>query len=47
MSYAGAMALQQSVYAALLADTAVMDLSGGAIFDALPPGAVPGLYVSL
>ncbi len=47
MSYAGAMALQQSVYAALLADTTVMDLSGGAIFDALPPGSVPGLYVSL
>ena len=47
MSYGAALALQQAVYAALRADTAVMDLSGGAIFDAVPPGAVPGLHVSL
>jgi hypothetical protein len=47
MSYGSAMALQEAVYAALRADTVVMDLSGGAVFDAVPPGAVPGLHVSL
>lgn len=47
MSYGSAMALQEAVYAALGADAAVMDLSAGAIFDALPGGSVPGLHVSL
>jgi hypothetical protein len=47
MSYGSATALQEAVYAALQGDAVVWSLSGGAIFDALPPGAVPGLYVSL
>ena len=47
MSYGGAAALQAAVYAALLADPAVASLSGGAVHDALPPGPVPPLYVSL
>jgi hypothetical protein len=47
MSYGSAMALQEAVYAALRADSVVMDLSDGAVFDAVPPGAVPGLFVSL
>jgi hypothetical protein len=47
MSYASAAALQSAVYAALLGDPTVAALSGGAVYDAVPPGAVPGLYVSL
>jgi hypothetical protein len=47
MSYGSAMALQEAVYAALQGDAVVAGLSGGAVFDAVPPGAVPGLYVSL
>jgi hypothetical protein len=47
MSYASAAALQAAVYAALQDDPTVAALSGGAIYDAIPPGAVPGLYVSL
>lgn len=47
MSYGSTLALQEAVYAALQADATVMALSGGAIFDAAPPGAVPDLYLSL
>lgn len=47
MSYASAAALQAAVYAALQDDPHVASLSGGAIYDAIPAGAVPGLYVSL
>lgn len=47
MSYGSTAALQQAVYAALTGDAEVQTLSGGAIYDALPPGPVPGLYVSL
>lgn len=47
MSYGMTAALQQAVFAALSADAQVGALSGGAIFDALPPGPVPDLYVSL
>jgi hypothetical protein len=47
MSYASAAALQEAVFAALTADASVAALSGGAVFDAMPPGAVPSLYVSL
>ena len=47
MSYASAAALQAAVYAALLADPAVASLSGGAVHDALPPGPLPQLYVTL
>lgn len=47
MSYAATAALQEAVYAALTMDSAVNMLTDGAIYDALPPGPVPALYVSL
>lgn len=47
MSYASAAALQAAIYAALQGDPTVAALSGGAIYDAVPPGPVPELYVSL
>lgn len=47
MSYAITAALQQAVYARLTGDTDVVALSNGAIYDALPPGPVPDLYVTL
>jgi hypothetical protein len=47
MSYAMAAALQAAVYGALSADPEVAALSRGAIYDALPPGPVPALYVAL
>lgn len=47
MSYGMSAALQAAVYGALTADAAVVALSGGAVFDALPPGPVPPLYVTL
>lgn len=45
MSYAVAAALQAAVYAALGADPALAALVGGAIYDALPPGAGTGTFV--
>ncbi|MBF9044834.1 DUF3168 domain-containing protein [Rhodobacterales bacterium HKCCE4037] len=47
MSYAATAALQSAVYTALVGDTQVSTLTGGAIFDALPPGPVPAIYVRL
>ncbi len=47
MSYGMTAALQAAVYGALREDTVVAALSGGAVFDALPPGPVPALYVAL
>jgi len=47
MSYAATAALQSAVYTALSTDTQVALLSDGAIYDALPPGPVPAMYVSL
>ncbi|MBY4891457.1 DUF3168 domain-containing protein [Rhodobacteraceae bacterium N5(2021)] len=47
MSYAATAALQEAVYAKLTSDAAVDTLTGGAIYDALPPGPVPTIYVSL
>lgn len=47
MSYAASAALQEAVFARLTMDSAVTMLSDGAIFDALPPGPVPSVYVSL
>lgn len=47
MSYAGATALQSALYAQLSQDTALDALVGGAIYDAIPAGPVPGLYVML
>lgn len=47
MSYALSSALQAAVFQKLIADIAVTDLVGTAIFDALPAGNVPPLYVAI
>lgn len=47
MSYAGAAALQAAVYQRLRASSELDTLIGDAIYDAAPPGAVTGTYVSL
>lgn len=47
MSYLLSGALQTAVYQALTADATLMGLVGGAVYDALPAGAVPELYVML
>ena len=47
MSYGVSSALQTAVYQHLMGDAALTDLVGTAIFDALPAGKIPGLYVTL
>ncbi|QBF32271.1 DUF3168 domain-containing protein [Thalassococcus sp. S3] len=47
MSYAMSQALQEAVYQHLLADAGVSALVGGDVYDAVPAGTVPELYVSL
>ena len=47
MSYGISAALQAAVYQQLTADGDVNTLSGGAIYDAVPAGAVPQTYVTL
>lgn len=47
MSYAVAAALQQAIYRRLIEDGEVRALVEDAIFDAVPSGSVPSLYVSL
>lgn len=47
MSYALSGALQEAVFGALLANASLVALVDGAIYDALPTGSVPRLYVSL
>lgn len=47
MSYGNAAALQSAVYARLAFDTALQALVGDAIYDALPAGTMPQLYVVL
>ncbi len=47
MSYGVAAALQAAVYARLQADATLAALVGGAIYDALPPGILPALYVAI
>ncbi|MEX3015901.1 DUF3168 domain-containing protein [Gymnodinialimonas hymeniacidonis] len=47
MSYAATAALQSAVFGALTADVNVSGLTDGAIYDALPAGAVPSIYVRL
>ncbi|MEL6840852.1 MAG: DUF3168 domain-containing protein [Pseudomonadota bacterium] len=47
MSYGVAGALQAAVFQALSADVALGALVNGAIYDALPAGALPALYVIL
>jgi len=47
MSYAVSAALQGAVYTALRNDPGVTTAVGDAVFDALPAGSLPILYVSL
>lgn len=47
MSYGVAAALQAAVYQRLAGDAALSALTGGAVYDALPPGILPALYVAL
>lgn len=47
MSYAVAAALQAAIYQHLLLDPMVSSLVGEDVYDAVPAGAVPSLYVSL
>lgn len=47
MSYGVSNALQAAVYQALAADAALAALVGTAIYDAVPAGALPSLYVTL
>ena len=47
MSYAVSAALQSAVFAALGEDSAVAQFVGDAVYDALPSGALPSLYISL
>jgi hypothetical protein len=47
MSYAMAPALQTAVFQHLLADVPLIGLVGVNIFDSVPAGVVPSLYVSI
>lgn len=47
MSYAVSAALQSAVFTAVSADPTVVGLVGDAVYDALPGGALPRLYISL
>ena len=47
MSYGMAAALQEAVFERLSNDPGVTALVGGAVYDALPSGTVPALYVVL
>jgi hypothetical protein len=47
MSYAVAAALQKAIYDRLTGDTGVAALVGDSVYDALPDGALPALYVVL
>ncbi len=47
MTYAAGVALQGAVYQQLRGDTALADLVGDAIYDAMPVQAPSGVYVSL
>lgn len=47
MSYGSAAALQSAIYQQLVGDPGLVSIVGGAIYDALPGGTLPALYVSL
>ena len=47
MSFAVSEALQAAVFAALSGDAAVASLVGSNIFDAVPSGVLPSLYIAL
>lgn len=47
MSYGVSASLQTAVYQALVADATLSGLVGSDIYDALPSGTLPSLYVAL
>lgn len=47
MSYGAAAALQQAVYQHLIADPVLEQLVSGAVYDTLPQGPLPSVYVTL
>ncbi len=47
MSYAVAAALQAAVYSQLSGDTALGAIVGTAVYDAVPAGTLPAIYVTL
>ncbi len=47
MTYSVSAALQQALYSRLSQDPALAALVGNAVFDGVPPGTVPPLYVSI
>lgn len=47
MTYAVSAALQEAVYTALLEDAEVAAALGGAVYDAIPTGTLPSIYVVL
>ena len=47
MSYAVSAALQAAVYQALTADAALTDLIGEAVYDEVPAGSTPPVYVMM
>ena len=47
MSYAMAAALQEAVFGALASDPTLVGFVGADIYDALPPGPLPSIYVML
>lgn len=47
MSYGASAALQAAIYQALISDATLAGLVGTNVYDALPSGTVPTLYVSL
>lgn len=47
MSFAGSGPLQEAVYAALVGDPTLGVIVGTAIYDAVPPGNLPAIYVRL
>ncbi len=47
MTYAVSAALQSAVFAAISADPGVVSAVGVAVYDAIPSGSLPSLYVSI
>ncbi len=47
MTYSVSAALQKAVYRRLADDAALAAIAGSAIFDGVPPGEMPALYVSI
>ena len=47
MSYAVSAALQSAVFSTVATDPGVIAVVGDAVYDALPSGTLPGLYISL